>query len=130
MHVLQPSSLKDNKYTVHTSSTVRLAVVGILSSSLELHGEGIIFLSHLVEHGDSLLIDSSWDGVLVENNVMGTTLVVDPVIRTQENELFIEQLQNNSAVCLVYSNGWFSDVNLPLDGVTLTDADLVRNESE
>ena len=60
---------------------MRLAVVSVVSRSVEGHGERLIFLSHLVILGDLLLINSSRNGVLVENNVVGATLVVDPINR-------------------------------------------------
>ena len=35
--------------------------------------------AHLLGHGDGLLVDAGGDGVLVEDDVVGSSLVVDPV---------------------------------------------------
>jgi len=57
---------------------VRFAVVGIVTLCFKFHSETLFFLTHLVILRDLLYIDACGNGILVENNVVGTTLVVDP----------------------------------------------------
>jgi hypothetical protein len=59
---------------------VGFAVVLVLSGGVELHGEGISFLSELVVHGDLFLVNSGWDGIFIEDNIVGSSLVVGPVM--------------------------------------------------
>ena len=80
------SCLLDNEDTVHTGTTVRFTVVLVSSGGGELHGEGITFLSELFVHGDALLVNSRWDGILIEDDVMGSSLVVGPVINKEMGE--------------------------------------------
>ena len=77
------ASLSNNELALHARSAMRLAVVGVVSRFIESHGEGIIFLAHLVHHGDGLLVDAFWDAILVEHNIVGTALVVDPAKSSQ-----------------------------------------------
>ena len=59
---------------------MRFTVVLVSSGGGELHGESVTFLSELFVHGDALLVDSRWDGILVEDDVVGSSLVVGPVV--------------------------------------------------
>ena len=77
-------SLDDNENTFHTGSTVRFTVVRILASGVELFGVGVTLLSELLVHGDCFLRNTIWDAILVENNIVGASLVVDPTIRRIE----------------------------------------------
>ena len=57
------------------------AVVLVLAGLVELHGEGVSLLAKLVVHGDLFLVYSSRDGILVEDDIVGATLVVGPAVR-------------------------------------------------
>lgn len=65
---------------MHTSTTVWFAVVFVGTSLGELHGEGVTFLSQLFAHGDGLLVDPIGDGIFVEDDVVRSGLVVDPIL--------------------------------------------------
>lgn len=60
---------------------MRFAVVLVGTGGGELHGEGVTLFAKLVFHGDLLLVDSRGDGFLVEDNIVRSTLVVDPEIQ-------------------------------------------------
>jgi len=72
------SKLLNNKGGLHAGTAVRFAVVGVRSGGIEAHLEGVSGLAKLVVHGDLLLVDAIGDGILVEDDVVGSSLVVDP----------------------------------------------------
>lgn len=72
------SNLLNNKGGLHAGTAVRFAVVTIGSGGIEFHFEGVSRLAELVVHGNLLLIDAIRDVVLIEDNVVGSSLVVDP----------------------------------------------------
>ena len=75
------SNLDDGDCTVHACTTVGIAVVCVVTCSVESPGEGLALFAQLfIVHGDFLLTDASRDGVLVEDNIMWASLVVDPAI--------------------------------------------------
>jgi hypothetical protein len=57
---------------------VRFTVIAVGALFVERHGEGFVFLTHLVIHGDLFYIHASRNGILVEDDVVGATLVVEP----------------------------------------------------
>lgn len=73
------SKLLNNKGGLHAGTAVRFAVVGVRSGGIEAHLEGVSGLAKLVVHGDLLLVDAIGDGILVEDDVVGSSLVVDPL---------------------------------------------------
>jgi hypothetical protein len=58
---------------------MRLTVVFIGTSLIELHGEGVALLSQLIRHGDSFLGHAVGDSIFVEDNIVWASLVVDPI---------------------------------------------------
>mmetsp|Transcript_17243 Transcript_17243/g.25486 ORF Transcript_17243/g.25486 Transcript_17243/m.25486 type:complete len:205 (+) Transcript_17243:203-817(+) len=58
---------------------MRLTVVFIGTSLIELHGEGVALLSQLFRHGDSFLGHAVGDSIFVEDNIVWASLVVDPL---------------------------------------------------
>mmetsp|Transcript_21555 Transcript_21555/g.50684 ORF Transcript_21555/g.50684 Transcript_21555/m.50684 type:complete len:256 (+) Transcript_21555:105-872(+) len=73
------SNLLNNKGGLHAGTAVRFAVVTIGSGGIEFHFKGVSRLAELVVHGNLLLIDAIRDVVLIEDNVVGSSLVVDPL---------------------------------------------------
>ena len=70
--------LGDDEGRLHACTTVRLTVVAVCSRGVEGHGEGGALLPELVAHGDLLLVNSGGDVVLIEDDVVGSSLVVGP----------------------------------------------------
>ena len=70
----------DDEHTVHAGSAVGFAVELVVARFLELHGEGFAFLAELILHRDSFLRYALGDSILVEDNIVGAPLVVDPAI--------------------------------------------------
>ena len=74
-----PLALSDDKHSVHASTTVRLAIVSILSRNVKLHFKEFAFLSNLIiNHRDCFLVNTARDAVHVKDHVVGATLVVNP----------------------------------------------------
>lgn len=71
-------SLRNDEQGLHAGATVRLAVVGVVSRGVERHDEGVALLAELLVHGDFFLIDARGNGLLVKDDVVGSSLVVDP----------------------------------------------------
>jgi hypothetical protein len=60
---------------------VGLAVVCVVTCSFESPGEGLaLFAQLIIDHRDFFLINASRDGVLIEDNIVWASLVVDPAI--------------------------------------------------
>ena len=78
---------------------MRLAVVFISSGSIELHGEGVTLFAQLVVHGDLLLVYACWDRVFIEDNIVGSGLVVGPVIRKRERERMNQKVLERMVWC-------------------------------
>ena len=67
---------------MHARATVRLAVVGVIARNVELHDKGFALLAKLIiNHRDTFLIDASRDAFLVEDYIVGSALVVDPMVK-------------------------------------------------
>lgn len=119
------NSLLDNEDTVHSSTTVRFTVVLVSTSGGELHGEGVTFFTKLLFHGDSLLRDSRGDSVLVEDNVVRTTLVVSPKIdRLIDIKIWLE--------CKISVQDFrsLSSFHVPFDRISGADGGLGRDENK
>lgn len=72
--------LADNEDPVHTRAAVGLAVVRVGSGGVELLLEEFAGLADLiVDHGDGFLADAGRDALLVEDDVVGAGLIVDPL---------------------------------------------------
>ena len=110
------SKLLDNKGGLHAGTAVRFAVVAIGSGGIEAHLEGVSRLAELVVHGDLLLVDAIRDVVLVEDDVVGSSLVVDPDNR------FVKWSACESSWSISKKN--LKNENVPLDSVSLADSDL------
>lgn len=61
---------------------MRLAIVCVVSSSVESPGEGLSLVAQLlIDHGNLFLVYTCGDVILIEDNIVRASLVVDPVIR-------------------------------------------------
>ena len=70
--------LLDNHLALHASALVGLAVVAVGAGHVELGGDGVASRVQVVLVGQSVGGHARGDGVLVEDDVVGETLVVDP----------------------------------------------------
>jgi len=57
------------------------AVVFIGSLGIELHAEGVTLVSDLVIHGDLFLVNTLRDGFFIEDNIVRSGLIENPVTR-------------------------------------------------
>ena len=81
------TSLGDGEHGGHSCAAVWLAVVVICTYCVETHGEGISLLSKLFIHRDFFLRYACWEGIFVKDDIVRSTLVVDPA-RKNENWLY------------------------------------------
>ena len=70
--------LVDDNLSLHSSSLMWLAVVVVLSSNIELSGDSLSWGIEVVLVGESISIHSSWNSILVEDNVVWESSVVGP----------------------------------------------------
>mmetsp|Transcript_46192 Transcript_46192/g.55981 ORF Transcript_46192/g.55981 Transcript_46192/m.55981 type:complete len:231 (+) Transcript_46192:164-856(+) len=76
-HLLQ-YNLGDDERSFHTRAAVGLTVVGVRARSVELPSKGLTLFAELLIHRDCLLRHAIRDAVLVEDNIVWATLIVDP----------------------------------------------------
>jgi hypothetical protein len=70
--------LLDNNLALHASALVGLAVVAVGAGHVELGGDGVARAVQVVLVGQRVRRHARRDGVLVEDDVVGEALVVDP----------------------------------------------------
>lgn len=71
-------NLVDDDLANHAGTLVWLAVVAVFTSSVELDGVLLAWSVEVVLVGEGLSVDTRWDGILVEDNVVWETSVVHP----------------------------------------------------
>jgi len=78
MHDEAFNSLLNDDLSLHSSSLMWLAVVVVLSSNIELSGHSLSWSVEVVLVGEGISVDSSWHGILIEDNVVWESSVVGP----------------------------------------------------
>lgn len=71
-------NLVDNDLALHASTLVWLAVVAVFTGSVELGGVLLTWSVEVLLMAEGVSVDTGWDGILVEDNVVWITSVVDP----------------------------------------------------
>jgi len=98
IRVIYIRSLRDGEHTVHSCAAVGLAVVGVVALRVELHYKGIALIAKLILHRDFLLRYACRDGILIEDDIVGATLVVDPLdgVTRTDRSLGREELESST----------------------------------
>merc|ERR1719491_1009790 len=73
--------LGHGQFSVHPGTTMWFTVIIIITGSIKLLDKGITLFPQLFIHGDCFLIDTFGNRFFVKDDIVGTTLIVDPLDR-------------------------------------------------
>merc|ERR1719491_1189469 len=90
--------LGHGQFSVHAGTTMWFTVIIIITRSIKLLDKGITLFTQLFIHGDCFLIDTLGDRFFVKDDIVGTTLIVDPLdrITLTDRDLGGDELQTTT----------------------------------